>query len=81
MSKEMREQINKVKNFGQFLNEGKEQTKCVCSKTIKFKNGMNFFKDFEYICDLKDDRASVSYDDGRFTTMNTEIFKNHFEVV
>ena len=24
MSKEMREQINKVKNFGQFLNEDKE---------------------------------------------------------
>jgi hypothetical protein len=25
MSKEMREQINKVKNFGQFLNEGKRE--------------------------------------------------------
>ena len=77
----MREQINKIKKFAQFLNEGKENAKCVCSKTIKFKNGMNFFKDFEYTCELKDDRASVSYDDGRFTTMNIEIFKDHFEVV
>ena len=34
----MREQINKIKKFAQFLNEGKENTKCVCSKTIKFKN-------------------------------------------
>ena len=25
MSREMREQINKVKNFGQFLNEGKRE--------------------------------------------------------
>ncbi len=42
---------------------------------------MNYFKDFEYGCDIKDDRISVSYDDGRFTTMDIELFKNHFEVV
>jgi translation initiation factor IF-3 len=63
------------------LNEGKKHTKCICSKNIKFKNGMNYFKDFEYKCDLKDDKTSVSYEDGRFTTMNTEIFKNHFEII
>jgi hypothetical protein len=81
MSKEMRKQINKVQNFGQFLNEDKGHSKCVCLKNIKFKNGMNYFKDFEYGCDIKDDRVSVSYDDGRFTTMDIELFKNHFEVV
>ena len=81
MSKKMRQQIGIVKNFKQFLNEGKEHSKCICSKNIKFKNGMNYFKDFEYGCDIKDVSVSVSYDDGRFTTMDIEIFKNHFEIV
>ena len=35
MSKEMREQINKVKNFGQFLNENSEQQNNSIIKFIK----------------------------------------------
>ena len=36
MSKEMREQINKVKNFGQFLNEQNIGSKPVCNNILCF---------------------------------------------
>jgi hypothetical protein len=81
MSKEMREQINKVKNFEQFLNENIEQNKCVCIKNIKFKNGMNYFKDFTYTCEMNIDKVSVAYEDGRFTTMGNDVFDIHFQVI
>ena len=81
MSKEMREQIDKVKNCGEFLNEHIEQSRCVCIKNIKFKNGMNYFKDFTYTCEMNIDRVSVGYVDGRFTTMSKDIFDIHFQVI
>jgi|TARA_R110000851_G_scaffold281736_1_gene435220 alanine racemase len=81
MSKEMREQIDKVKNFGEFLNEHIEQSRCVCIKNIKFKNGMNYFKDLTYTCEMNIDRVSVGYEDGRFTTMSKDIFDIHFQVI
>lgn len=41
MSKEIREQINKVKNFGQFLNESKTKREKV------FLNGHEYWLDIE----------------------------------
>ena len=81
MENEMREQINKVKNFKQFLNENVEHNRCVCITNIKFKNGMNYFKDLTYTCEMNIDSVSVGYEDGRFTTMNKDIFDKHFQVI
>lgn len=59
-----------------------KKNKCVCLKNIKFKNGMNYFKNFNYNYEIeKNCSVSVSYDDGKFTTMNNEVFKNHFELI
>jgi len=65
-----------IKNIDEFLLE-KEQ--CICIKSVKFKNGMNYFIDFEYNCDISLDSASVSYKDGRTTKMSRVIFDSHFE--
>jgi hypothetical protein len=81
MSKEMREQINKVKNWKQFLNENIKPSKCVCLKNIKFKNGLNYFKDLTYTCEMNIDSVSVGYEDGRFTTMSKEVFDIHFQEI
>ena len=42
MSKEMREQINKVKNFGQFINESKEDGKI--SVEYWLKNNIEWYQ-------------------------------------
>ena len=48
MSKEMREQINKVKNFGQFLNENKTLSyKDILLENGYFDNGSWFYKETE----------------------------------
>lgn len=64
-----------------FLNENVEHNKCICKKTIKFKNGMNFFNDFTYNCEMNNDKVSVGYEDGRFTTMSKDNFDNHFQLI
>ena len=55
MSKEMREQINKVKNFEQFLNEGKKEK--------VFINGFEYYLDREklliYDKDSSEDGMSI----------------------
>ena len=53
---------------------------CTCTKTIKFKNGLNFFKDFKYKCEIRDNMVSVAYGDGRFSTMSKEVFDEHFSI-
>jgi len=70
-----------MKKFKEFITESKNRSTCVCTKTIKFKRGLNFFKDFEYGCIVDDHgKVSVSYDDGRFTTMGEETFDKHFKI-
>jgi hypothetical protein len=61
----------------------KPRLDCVCTKTIKFTNGLNYFEKFTYGCreTHSGDGVSVSYEDGRFTTMSKEIFNKHFEYV
>jgi hypothetical protein len=53
--------------------------KCKAIKTIKFKNGLNYFEGFTYPFEFNSNSVSVSYDDGRFTTMSKEVFDNNFE--
>ncbi len=62
------------------LFEGQGGTRCVCLETVRFKNGMNFFKGVEYGCDIKGESVSVSYEDGRFTVMGVDVFKKNFIV-
>lgn len=62
------------------MNENVEQNRCVCLRNIKFKNGMNYFKDLTYTCEINIDKVSVGYEDGRFTTMSKDIFDNHFQL-
>jgi len=71
MSKEMREQINKVKNFGQFLNEGKREK--------IFLNGYEMWLDRDkmMIFDKEDTKNGIHFDiagegDG------ISIFSQHF---
>ena len=56
MSKEMREQINKVKNFGQFLNEGKREK--------IFLNGYEMWLDREKLMlyDKEDSQHGIGFD-------------------
>ena len=81
MSKEMRQLIDNFRNFNQLLNENVKQNKCVCLRNIKFKNGMNYFKDLTYNCEMNTDKASVGYKDGRFTTMSKDLFDKHFQLI
>ena len=67
-------QKNKMANGGELGN-----FKCKCVKTIKFKNGLSYFKDFGYNCNVEKDRVSVAYEDGRFNSMSRAIFDEHFE--
>ena len=55
------------------------KTKCTCTDTIRFKT-MNFFKNLTYNFKVNIDAVSVSYEDGRFTTMSKEDFLNHFTI-
>jgi hypothetical protein len=56
MSKEMREQINKVKNFGQFLNEGNREK--------IFLNGYEMWLDRDkmMIFDKEDTKNGIHFD-------------------
>jgi hypothetical protein len=56
MSKEMREQINRVKNFGQFLNEGKREK--------IFLNGYEMWLDRDkmMIFDKEDTKNGIHFD-------------------
>jgi hypothetical protein len=56
MSKEMREQINKVENFGQFLNEGKREK--------IFLNGYEMWLDRDkmMIFDKEDTKNGIHFD-------------------
>jgi hypothetical protein len=60
-------------------NGGDISGKCKATKTIKFKNGLNYFEGLTYNFEFGLSSVSVSYDDGRFTTMSKEVFGNHFE--
>ena len=61
----------------------KPRLDCVCTKTIKFSKGLNYFEKFTYGCreTHSGDGVIVSYEDGRFTVMSKEIFNKHFEYV
>ena len=61
----------------------KPRLDCVCTKTIKFTKGLNYFEKFTYGCreTHSGDGVIVSYEDGKFTVMSKEIFNKHFEYV
>ena len=61
----------------------KPRLDCVCTKTIKFTKGLNYFQKFTYGCreNHTGDAVTVSYEDGRFTVMSKEIFDKHFKYV
>ena len=61
----------------------KPRLDCVCTKTIKFTKGLNYFQKFTYGCreNHTGDAVTVSYEDGRFTVMSKEIFNKHFKYV
>jgi hypothetical protein len=81
------ENNKKLKNFikttiREFLNENNDiRGKCKCLVSIKFTNGMNYFKDYTY--NYRDDSLhyNVAYEDGRFTTMTKETFEKYFQII
>jgi hypothetical protein len=70
MSKEMREQINKVKNFGQFLNEGNREK--------IFLNGYEMWLDRDkmMIFDKEDTKNGIHYDTDGISVWSSHLTKD-----
>jgi hypothetical protein len=72
MSEEIRKQINKVKNFGQFLNESKTKREKV------FLNGYEYWLDREkqVLYDKEESTNGIHYDTDGISIWSSHLTKN-----